>query len=130
MNQYIEELKNDHKIIIEFFDNIDKSEKFDAQKELVRKLTDVLTIHLKKEDEYLYPALAKSKNEEIARLGDIFSSAMKNIAKDYIVFVEQFLKNSEPSAELADAYKKMSKKVRNRVTIEEVVLYPAYEKSL
>ena len=130
MNQFIEELKIEHGKIIGFFNTIEASEKFNDQKNLVKELTALVVIHLKKEDEQLYPKLALSKNEEISKMGSIFSMAMKNNSKDFVAFVERFLSSTEPNSELMDTYKMISGKIRDRITIEETVLYPAYEQSI
>ena len=130
MNQFIDELKNEHRKIVDLFDKIDESEKFSVKKELVRELTALVTVHLKKEDEQLYPVLASSKNEGAAKLGIIFSSAMKDNSGKFIVFVEKFLGSADLNDELSGAYKKISEKIKSRVIIEEAILYPAYESVL
>ena len=116
------------KKIIEFFNAIEKSEKFNIKKELVRELTTLVSIHLEKEDTRLYPVLAESQIEEIYKLGRIFSMVMKNNSKDFMIFVETFLKSTGPNTEFENAYKNISEKIRNRITIEETILFPAYEK--
>lgn len=130
MDKFIKELKSEHKEIINFFNDIEKSEKFEDKKILVQKLTSLVVTHLRKEDDRLYPVLAASNIQEIAKLGNVFSIAMKDTSEKYVAFVEAFLKSAEMTDELTDAYKRISEKIKNRVTIEEIVLYPAYEKCL
>lgn len=130
MDQFIEELKGEHKEIIEFFNSIDESEKFEDKKEMIQKLTALVVTHLRKEDDRLYPVLAASSIQEIAKLGTVFSMAMKDTSEKYVAFVEAFLKSDKMTEELTDAYNRINKTIKNRVTIEEIVLYPAYEKCL
>lgn len=130
MNQFVDELKNEHRKIVDLFDKIDGSKGFNAKKELIKELTSLVTGHLKKEDERLYPVLATSKNEGVAKLGAIFSNAMKDNSEKFMTFVEKFLNSADLNDELSGMYKKISEKIKNRVIIEEAVLYPAYESIL
>lgn len=90
----------------------------------------MIVVHLQKEDGRLYPVLAASSIQEIAKLGSVFSMAMKDTSEKYVAFVETFLKSDKMTDELTDAYNRINKAIKNRVAIEEIVLYPAYEKCL
>jgi len=92
----------------------------------------ILLLHLKLEDDELYPALEKSKEEEIKEISQKYSEEMKLISKRTISFFETYahLKVDELSQ---NEYFKLDLNtiiaiIEKRISIEEEKLYPLFDK--
>jgi len=92
----------------------------------------ILLLHLKLEDDELYPALEKSKEEEIKEISQKYSEEMKLISKRTISFFETYahLKVDELSQ---NEYFNLDLNtiiaiIEKRMNIEEESLYPLYDK--
>ena len=92
----------------------------------------ILLLHLKLEDAELYPALEKTKEEEIRATSQKYSEEMKLISKRTISFFETYahLKVDELSQ---NEYFKLDLNTiititEKRISIEELYLYPLYDK--
>jgi iron-sulfur cluster repair protein YtfE (RIC family) len=123
----IKTLKEEHSQILSLFDQIDQLTDTAKIKELTTTLADIVTKHLYKEDTILYPNLAKSKNEEIQHIGSVFSSTMPDYVKDFTSVVTTILNTQEITPEILTQYQKIRDKIKNRVTVEETILFPSFE---
>lgn len=125
-------LKEEHLIIRGIFDEIDTASDLENKKIFIRKLQSVLAPHLKKEDSELYPTLERSPDEEVRRMANVFSSTMGVYAGDFAIVASKMLSISSGGASqdlLAD-YENIRDRIKDRITIEEVTIFPAYEKSI
>ena len=126
--ELIKTLTEEHKIIGEIFDAIDNASDQENRKILIQKLLTVAGDHFKKEDEQLYPVLLKSPDEEVRSMADIFSLTMGGYAKEFGVIAEEIMAtDSVLSAELVIRYEKIRDRIKDRVVIEEVTIFPAFE---
>lgn len=124
----IETLKTEHQQILALFDQIDKTTDLIKLKDLIKNLVDITIQHLNKEDTILYPSLAKSKNEEIQHIGSVFSTTMQDYVKDFTSVVTTILNTQEITPEMLAQYQKNRDKIKNRITIEETILFPTFDK--
>ena len=133
----IPQLKEEHRTIMKLFVSIhdgiaDKKESTEEITDLFRELYEVLTAHLELEDKLLYPVFTRAKQKELKELGKRFSGEMLMIAKKIMMFFTEYEKKSidelRGSKKSSDELLAIISSVKNRVAIEESVLFPAYEK--
>lgn len=128
---YIRILKEEHITIRNLFNEIDAIDNFENKKIHIKKLQEVLTPHLKKEDEELYPMLEKSADEEVRRMAKIFAFTMQEYARNFDDVINKVLASTgELPLELMANYVKIHDRIKDRIVIEEVTIFPAYEKTL
>lgn len=124
----IKTLVGEHKTINEIFDAIDAATDLENKKILIQKLLSVAGDHFKKEDEQLYPVLQASPDIEVREMANIFSLTMGGYAKEFHIIADEIMKSSgEMSAVLTINYEKIRDKIKDRVVIEEVTIFPAFE---
>lgn len=129
---FIQTLEQEHSVIREIFDAIDASSDLENQKKLTQDLLEVLTPHLRKEDDQLYPTLVKSPDEEVRQMANIFHLTMEAYAENFASVAKVIMElegNAIPKEVLTD-YEKIRDKIKDRITIEEVTIFPAYERSI
>lgn len=123
----IKELKEEHKKILLIFNEIEKVSSVDEKKGKIKELRTFMVEHLKKEDEHVYPGLAKCKNKKAVQLGDLFSDAMNKYAKEFLGVVDNILnQEDEISEDLILAYELITDKIKDRIIVEETILFPAF----
>ncbi|MFA6429188.1 MAG: hemerythrin domain-containing protein [Patescibacteria group bacterium] len=126
--KFIDELKGEHRAIEACFAEFGATDIFAEQKAVVQKLVDVALSHLKKEDEVLYPALANAQALEIKRLGDAFASVMKEYSARFVELTGQLLASESAfDPTLVTQFLLVRDRIKNRIVLEEGMLYPAYE---
>ena len=132
------QLKQEHVQIIYLLEEIlAETKKTEENSKLISKLREfkgVLLNHLKLEDSLLYPAFEKAKNAEMNELGKSFSEEMLAISKVALKFFADFEKE-EVSKLIKDQNFKAQlqgiiKVVKKRVSVEEKILFPAYQNNL
>ena len=131
------QLKQEHVQIIYLLEEIVAETKNKESSKIIPKLREfksVLLNHLKLEDSLLYPAFEKAKNAEMNELGKSFSEEMLAISKVALKFFADFEKE-EVSKLIGDQNFKTQlqgiiKVVKKRVSIEEKILFPAYQNNL
>ncbi|MBT4805602.1 hemerythrin domain-containing protein [Candidatus Woesearchaeota archaeon] len=132
------QLKQEHVQIIYLLEEIlAETKKTEENSKLIPKLREfksVLLNHLKLEDSLLYPAFEKAKNAEMNELGKSFSEEMLAISKVALKFFADFEKE-EVSKLIKDQNFKAQlqgiiKVVKKRVSVEEKILFPAYQNNL
>lgn len=93
----------------------------------IGKLSGVLVLHLKTEDEYLYPTLRLSTNENIRRTADQLNREMGNLLAGFTEYKRTYMLASnikaEPQKFIAES-KKIVAALKNRLNIEDQKLYP------
>ena len=132
------QLKQEHVRIIYLLEEIlTETKKVEEDSKLIPKLRElklVLVNHLKLEDNLLYPVFEKAKDVKMNELGKGFSEEMLAISKVALKFFADF-ENEEVSKLVKDEeFKKqlqgIIKVVKKRVSIEEKILFPAYQNNL
>lgn len=124
----IETLKSEHVQILAIFDQIDQTNELLPLKELVNQL--ITTQHLQKEDTLLYPTLAQSQNEETKKVGSVFSSTMPDYVANFTKIVTTIINTDTITLEILSQYHEIRDKIKNRITIEETILFPSLDPSL
>lgn len=123
----IKDLKEEHERILVMLDDIDKAQNLEEKKEEVRELRAFVAGHLKKEDEQIYPALRDSGDDEKIKLGYLFSDIMKGYTTEFLNVADDILSAEEELEEdVIRSYEKIRDKIKDRVTIEETILFPAF----
>lgn len=135
---YLNGLKNDHKAVVAFLEDIKRFEDFRDLQGIASRVTSLkngLVAHLKKEDDKIYPELlthAREKNLELVSITiNTFSTAMKGIASRAIIFFGKYPGSEDigrQSAEFSKDFQAVYEDIRSRVEREEKTLYPMYEK--
>jgi hemerythrin-like domain-containing protein len=132
------QLKQEHVQIIYLLEEIlNETKKTEKNSKLIpnlRELKLVLISHLKLEDNLLYPVFEKAKDAKMNELGKSFSEEMLAISKVALKFFADFEKE-EVSKLIGDQNFKTQlqgiiKVVKKRVSIEEKILFPAYQNNL
>lgn len=93
----------------------------------ISQLSGVLGLHLKAEDEYLYPTLERSKNENIPKIAQQFSREMRNLSAKFMEYKQTYMIASNIKAEpqkFAAESKTIISALTNRLNIEDQKLYP------
>ena len=132
------QLKQEHVQIIYLLEEIlTETKKVEEDSKLIPKLRElklVLVNHLKLEDNLLYPVFEKAKDAKMNQLGKSFSEEMLAISKVALKFFADF-ENEDVSKLIKDLeFKKqlqgIIKVVKKRVSVEEKILFPAYQNNL
>jgi DUF438 domain-containing protein len=123
------ELKEEHKEIISFFNKIDIANTLEEKKKLVQDLKQLLSEHMRKEDTLIYPILLQSDDKEVRALGNGFLNSMVNYSEIFLGVVDSVMKSSGPMGlEAMKDYENIRDRIKDRIFVEEVALFPAYER--
>lgn len=127
---FITTLKSEHKAILKIFGEMASLAKEESSVlKPLNELEKILVIHLKKEDEILYPKFRQAEEEELKKLGQMFSEQMKLYTAEVIGCLTEIKKaNGQPDSALLARWEKISSRIASRVNIEENILFPAYDK--
>ena len=130
----IELLKNQHGNIRQQISEIDTSlgagnisgKAFDLSLK-IGQLSGLLVLHLKSEDEYLYPSLRKVQSAEIRMLAEGFNREMGSIAEAFTEYKRTYMLASkikeQPEVFLSET-KRIFIAIKNRLDKEDRKLYP------
>jgi hemerythrin-like domain-containing protein len=121
----IDTLIHDHKEILRL---LDESQALGATTEEGRRnlkqVRGVVVAHLKREDLKLYPEM--QKHAQTRELGDTYSQEMRNISSEVLAFFDS-LENGAVGIEFSRQMGRVVSHLRQRITREEVRLYPAFK---
>lgn len=125
----ISELKEEHKKIVSFFNKIDTANSLEEKKSLVSDLKKLIGEHLRKEDTIIYPVLLRSDDKEVLALGQSFLNSMVGYSEILIGIVDRIMESSDHLyIETVKDYENIRDRIKDRMFVEEVALFPAYEK--
>jgi len=118
-------LKRDHE---EIFRLLDESRALgittDEGRRKLKQVRAVVVAHLKREDQKLYPEM--QKHDATRALGDMYAQEMRAISAEILGFFDALEKGSG-GLEFARTIGRVIAHLRQRMTREEVRLYPAFE---
>jgi hemerythrin-like domain-containing protein len=99
----------------------------DAIRELLVQLTSELIVHLKMEDDYLYPSLLNNPDNEIKQLARKFGDEMGELRQEYEKYIEKWrasqfiaMKAEQFIAETEEIFRVL----QNRIEREDNELFP------
>jgi len=126
----IEELKQEHLIILALL--YEANEIGILSREVQTKLQSAkvgLLVHLKKEDEQLYPVLRKEaeNNKELKATLDLFAMDMENVTKAAQEFFDKY-SEGRLDKKFVGEFESLFVALDTRIRNEEDVLYEEYEK--
>ena len=132
MSQFIETLKEEHKLVLKTLENIRENDLTNLEKlNNLKRTKEALLGHLKKEDETLYPFLNKEaeKDEKLAAELKIYAKEMEKISDFVFNFYEKYETNENIStiffrSDLA----LFIATLKDRILKEEIYLYKEYAK--
>ena len=130
MSTLVDELKDDHKVIVSYLESARNC--YGTNPDLARQklflAKETLLKHLKKEDEVLYPALNKEgqKNSQLKNYLDVFAKDMEKISALAIKFFEKYKDRISP--DFSDDFATISFELKQRIGKEERVLYKEFDK--
>ena len=93
----------------------------------ISRLAGLISIHLKTEDEHLYPNLKAQQDEKVKRIAEQFSREMGGIAKAFSEYKNTYRISSNIKANPEKFIKdttEILKALKKRVSNEDSVLYP------
>jgi DUF438 domain-containing protein len=121
----IDTLTHDHNTI---FKLLDESRALGVTTEegrkKLRQVRGVVVAHLKREDTKLYPEM--QRYEETRALGETYSKEMRGISSEILAFFDS-LEGGMAGIEFARQMGRVISHLRQRMTREEVRLYPAFK---
>lgn len=86
---------------------------------------------MRKEDRLIYPILLRSDDKEVRALGNGFLNSMVNYSEIFIGVVDNIMKSSGPMGiEAVKDYENIRDRIKDRIFVEEMALFPAYEREL
>lgn len=123
------ELKEEHKKIISFFNEIDATDILAEKKNFIKDLKKMLSEHLRKEDAIVYPVLLRSDDKEVLALGRGFLNSMVGYSKIFSDVVGRIMESSNHLyLETVKDYENIRDRIKDRMFVEEVALFPAYKR--
>jgi hypothetical protein len=97
----------------------------------IGQLSGALVLHLKSEDDYLYPELLKAESGEIRALAESFNQEMGSIAEKFTEYKRTYMLASKIK-EQPEIFKQDTKRIflalKNRLDKEDRKLYPLINK--
>jgi len=128
MTNLIEELKNEHKIILDILDRVKTlgiSSKT-GQEELI-SARDLLISHMNKEDEKYYPALtrAAANNKDLKIMLDYFVKDMEVVSNNAMNLFNKYSQGGD-EAEFAGDFKLLYMTLKDRIRTEEETLFKKF----
>ena len=100
----------------------------DGQSKLFSAKADLL-VHLKNEDEHLYPVLRKEaeNNKNLERILNSFSSEMEDISKSVMKFIDKY-STGVLDSKYVESFELIFATLSERMKKEESVIFAEYEK--
>lgn len=124
-------LREEHVEILKMFNQIDATDLFEEKKEKINELKGFVIKHVITENEDIYPILEKSQTPDSVKLGKVMSSLMQSYSVDFIAAIDAILMGGSSSEkQMIDAFNESVIDIKNRIKIEELLLFPEYEKVL
>ena len=129
MTNLIEELKNEHKIILDILNQVKTlgiSSKTGQEKLLSAR--DLLISHMNKEDEKYYPAFtrAAANNNDLKIMLDYFVKDMEVVSKKAMDLLNKYSEGGD-EAEFAGDFKLLYMTLKDRIRIEEETLFKKFK---
>lgn len=126
-------LKNQHKSIRQLIQEFEQElntgdldhKAFDLSLK-ISKLSGVLVLHLKSEDEYLYPTLKSSKNDEMRRTAEQLYSEMGTLSAEFMKYKSTYMsatKIKDNIPQFLEASKKIISALKKRLDTEDRRIY-------
>ncbi|SDD10792.1 hemerythrin domain-containing protein [Paraburkholderia lycopersici] len=118
-------LKHEHQEIFKLLEKVQTLGLSDEGRKYLKQARSLVVGHLAREDSKLYPQmLARDQTRELAAS---FASEMKNISKETLSFFDA-LERGESGLDFARQMGGAIAHLRQRMTREEVRLYPAFDR--
>jgi len=135
-NELISTLKNDHKKLIQIYQEIDKAieidDFFNAQQNL-KKFTENYNKHILLEDTQLYIALENQykDSKQILKVIKTISKDMNGITRAITFFEKKYLNiNANNKEEFMEEFKEIGIILLDRIELEEERLYPLLNENI
>ena len=130
MAKIIEELKEEHRRLLEMLKNLKSLDLRSKElEEGLGKVKEVLISHLNKEDNRLYPALrtAAERDRDLKETLQLFAKDMEKISQFISSFFDKYSSGIH-SVDFAVDFGKFLTTLEGRIKKEEAILFPAYER--
>ena len=132
MSKLIDELKQEHieikNVLSKLYDtNINREQKI----KILLKAQTLLSAHLTKEDNELYPFLHEKAKDDyfLKRTLNLFAKDTEKVSKQINnFFIKYSKKNSFNDTEFIKDIAKFMASLKNRITKEEIGIYKSYDK--
>ncbi len=128
MSNLIEELKDEHRSILEMLDQV-KTAGISSRsgREKLLSARDLLKAHMTKEDEQYYPSLrrAAADNKELKVMLDYFVRDMENVSKKAMLVFDKYSQSGD-EAEFAGEITMLYMMLKDRIRTEEKTLFAKF----
>ncbi len=128
MSDLIEELKNEHRIILDILNEVKELgiSSIRGQQKLL-SARDLLVAHMNKEDEQYYPAFRKAaeKNHDLKMMLDYFIQDMEVVSKKAMHVFNKYAQGGDES-DFAGDVKILYMTLKDRIHTEEQVLFKKF----
>ena len=128
MSNLIEELKNEHKIILDILGQVKTLgiSSVSGQEKLLSAI-DLLIGHMKKEDDNYYPELkrAAENNKDLMIMVDYFIKDMENVSKKAMSIFDKYSQGGD-EADFAGDITLLYMTLKDRIRIEEKTLFAKF----
>ncbi len=128
MSNLIDELKNEHRMLLDILDQVRVlGISSTSGQEKFLSIRDLLISHMKKEDEQYYPALkrAAENNEALRVTLDYFARDMEVVSRRIMQVFDKYSRGGA-EAEFSGDVKLLYMILRDRIRIEEDTLFRKY----
>jgi iron-sulfur cluster repair protein YtfE (RIC family) len=131
VSSLLEELKQDHKIMLDILDDVKKlgvASKSGQEKLLAAKA--ILLSHMQKEDQEFYPALKKAAehNDDLKRTLNYFAEDMDVVSKKAMHVFDKYSRKASAAESTADITL-LYMTLKDRIRTEEEILFKKFEKA-
>ena len=128
MSRLLEELKNEHKVILDILNQV-KTQGISsraAQEKLI-SARELLTAHIRKEDEKYYPKLrrASESNEDLKIILNYFVKDMEDVSKMAMQVFDKYARGGDEVA-FAGEIKLLYMMLKDRIRTEEDTLFKKF----
>ncbi len=92
----------------------------------ISKLSGILVLHLKSEDEYLYPALKNSKDEALSKTAEQLCREMGSLSTEFLKYKSTYMSAARIKADIPQFIGESNKifsALKNRLNTEDKRLY-------
>jgi len=128
MTDLIEELKSEHRIMLEMLNGI-KATGISSKtgQEKLKQARDVLLSHMSKEDERYYPALRKAAEDDkdLKIMLDYFVKDMEFVSKEAARLFDKYSEGGNES-DFASDFKMLYVTLKDRIRTEEETLFQKF----
>ena len=129
MSELVDELKNEHKSIVEILNKVNNiGISIEEVQSILIGAKSSLLAHLKKEDEQLYPVLieAAERDADLKLTLEVFASDMNIVSKAALDFFDKYSEGVQQQT-IANDFRRLFTLLSQRIIKEENIIFTKYD---